>query len=266
MRPRLFVFGLLFSIAALAACAPEAVPEPEDTADVAGEAADQMMLTGDAIATDSGDLIIHPINHATFAMGWDGKTIYVDPVEGAEAFEGLPAPDLILITDIHGDHLDADTLGAVTDSDTVIVAPQAVIDQLPEELASQARRLDNGNEMSLLDLTLEAIPMYNLTEDRLKFHAPGRGNGYVATMGGQRIYISGDTEDIPEMRALENIDVAFVCFNLPYTMTEDQAASAVREFAPRIVYPYHYQGSDVDQFAALVGESEGIEVRIGGFY
>ena len=263
MTPRLYRLGLSISLLALGACAAEPIPEPEEAVQATPEPAP---FDGDVIPTDNGDLVIHPISHATFAMGWDGKTIYVDPVGGAEAFADLPAADLILITDIHGDHLDADTLEAVTGSDATIVAPQAVIDQLSEQLASQAHRLDNGGEMTMLDVALEAVPMYNLTEDRLGFHEPGRGNGYVVTMGGQRIYISGDTEDIPEMRALENIDVAFVCFNLPFTMTEDQAASAVVEFAPRIVYPYHYQGSDVDAFAAMVGEADGIEVRIGGWY
>lgn len=159
-----------------------------------------------------------------------------------------------------------ETLEAVADENTVIVAPAAVVEQLPEALESQARTLDNGSEMSLFDLTVLAIPMYNLTGDRLQYHDNGRGNGYVVTLGGQHVYISGDTEDIPEMRALENIDVAFICFNLPYTMTEEQAASAVLEFAPGIVYPYHYQGSDVDAFTALVAENEGIEVRIGAWY
>jgi L-ascorbate metabolism protein UlaG (beta-lactamase superfamily) len=118
----------------------------------------------------------------------------------------------------------------------------------------------------LLDLSVEAVPMYNLTPDRLQYHDKGRGNGYVVTLGGRRVYISGDTEDIPEMRALEDIDVAFVCFNLPYTMTEEQAASAVREFAPTIVYPYHYRGSDVERFTELVGSDAGVEVRTGGWY
>ena len=226
----------------------------------------QAMLSGDRIATDNGDLIVQPISHATFAMGWDGKTIYVDPVGGAEAFQALPGPDLILITDIHGDHLNVETLEAVVDENTVIVAPAAVVEQLPGTLGSKARTLDNGSEMSLLDLSVLAIPMYNLTADRLQYHDSGRGNGYVVTVGGTRVYISGDTEDIPEMRALESIDVAFICFNLPYTMTEQQAASAVLEFAPDIVYPYHYQGSDVDAFAALVAENGDIEVRIGGWY
>jgi L-ascorbate metabolism protein UlaG (beta-lactamase superfamily) len=109
--------------------------------------------------------------------------------------------------------------------------------------------------------------MYNLTEERLQYHDKGRGNGYVVTLGGRRIYISGDTEDIPEMRALEDIDAAFVCFNLPYTMTEEQAASAVREFAPTIAYPYHYRGSDVEEFASLVGTDGGVEVRVlDGWY
>ena len=226
----------------------------------------QMGLTGDRIPTDSGDLIVHPISHATFAMGWDDKTIYVDPVGGAEAFEGLPTPDLVLVTDIHGDHLNLETLEGVVGDNSVIVAPAAVIEQLPSALGSRARALDNGSEMSVLGLSVLAIPMYNLTQDRLQYHDKGRGNGYVVTLGGQRVYISGDTEDIPEMRALEGIDVAFICFNLPYTMTEDQAASAVLEFAPRIVYPYHYQGRDVNAFADLVGENERIDVRIGAWY
>ena len=124
--------------------------------------------------------------------------------------------------------------------------------------------MQNDVVMERLGLTLEAIPMYNLTEERLQYHAKGRGNGYVVTLGGTRVYISGDTEDIPEMRALENIDVAFVCFNLPFTMTEGQAADAVNEFRPGIVYPYHYRGSDLALFTGLVDDS--IEVRTGDWY
>ncbi|MEJ2239383.1 MAG: MBL fold metallo-hydrolase, partial [Gemmatimonadales bacterium] len=190
------------------ACAANDVAE--ETAEVPEPAAAEPMLTGEQIPTDVGDLIIQPIQHATFAMEWDGKIVYVDPVGGAEAFEGLPSPDLILITDIHGDHLNAETLEAVATEDVVIIAPAAVVEQLPPGLGGEVRTLANGDETSLLDLSVEAIPMYNLTEDRLQYHERGRGNGYVVTLGGRRIYISGDTEDIPEMRALENIDVAFV--------------------------------------------------------
>jgi L-ascorbate metabolism protein UlaG (beta-lactamase superfamily) len=266
MKSRVLTCGSIAFLLVLTACAGEPAPESEETTAAPAAAADTVMLEGDHIATDRGDLVIHPIDHATFAMAWDGHTIYVDPVGGAESFADMPDPDLILVTDIHGDHLDADTLAAVVGPDTEIVAPQAVIDQLPADLQVASRTLANGEQATLLDVGIEAIPMYNLTEDRLGFHEPGRGNGYVLTMGGQRVYISGDTEDIPEMRALEDIDVAFVCFNLPYTMTEEQAASAVLEFAPRIVYPYHYQGSDFDEFAALVGENADIEVRRGNWY
>jgi L-ascorbate metabolism protein UlaG (beta-lactamase superfamily) len=256
---------LAASVLMLAGCGPDPAGEPVDPAAATpGPSASDPLLTGDHIATDRGDLVIQAISHATFAMGWDGKTIYVDPVGGEAAFDDLPAPDLVLITDIHGDHLSVETLEAVVEPDTVIVAPAAVIAELGQSLAAQANPLANGDQTSLLDLTIDAIPMYNLTEDRLGFHEPGRGNGYVVEMGGTRVYISGDTEDIPEMRALEAIDVAFVCFNLPYTMTEEQAADAVNQFRPRIVYPYHYMGSDVELFTSMVDEE--IEVRIGGWY
>jgi L-ascorbate metabolism protein UlaG (beta-lactamase superfamily) len=218
-------------------------------------------LAGDRIPTATGDLIVHPINHATFVMGWNGKSIYVDPVGGGARFAGLPTPDLVLITDIHPDHLDIDTLQAVAGDDTWIVAPAAVAEQLPAQLKNNTTVLANGEATSTLGVSVEAIPMYNLTAERLQYHPKGRGNGYVVTLGGKRVYISGDTEDIPEMRSLQDIDVAFVCFNLPYTMTEEQAASAVRAFRPKIVYPYHYRGSDVDAFVRDVGDASEVRVR-----
>jgi len=223
-------------------------------------------LDGDHIATADGDLIIHPINHASFVMGWKDKTIYVDPVGGGNRFDGLPKPDLILVTDIHGDHQNNETLEAVTGDKTAIVAPSAVAEKLPEKSRNQTVVLANGETKSVAGISVEAVPMYNLTAERLKYHDKGRGNGYVVTLGGKRVYISGDTEDIPEMRALKNIDVAFVCMNLPYTMTEEQAASAVREFKPKIVYPYHYRGSDTGRFQKLVGSDSGVEVRLRDWY
>jgi L-ascorbate metabolism protein UlaG (beta-lactamase superfamily) len=137
---------------------------------------------------------------------------------------------------------------------------------LLENLRKQTTVLANGETKSLHEIKIEAVPMYNLTQERLKFHDKGRGNGYVLRLGGKRVYISGDTEDIPEMRALKNIDVAFVCMNLPYTMDVTQAASAVREFRPRIVYPYHYRGSDVEKFKSLVGNDRDVEVRLRDWY
>jgi len=222
-------------------------------------------LDGDKIATRDGDLTIHPINHATFVMAWKDKTIYVDPVGGGKRFDGLPKPDLILVTDIHGDHLDAGMLEAIGGSATIVV-PAAVAEKLPEKLGKQTTMLANGETKSVAGVSIEAVPMYNLTADRLKYHNKGRGNGYVVTLGGKRVYISGDTEDIPEMRALKNIDVAFVCMNLPYTMTVEQAAGAVREFKPKIVYPYHYRGSDTEKFKQLVGSDGGVEVRLRDWY
>jgi L-ascorbate metabolism protein UlaG (beta-lactamase superfamily) len=224
-------------------------------------------ITGDAVETLRGDLIIHPLDHATFVMGWNGKAIYVDPVGGAERFAGLPTPDLILVTDIHGDHLDAETLSAIATPQTRIVAPVAVAEQLPASLMGQTNTLANGGSRLFDDIRVEGVPMYNLTEERLQFHDNGRGNGYVVNMGGTRVYIAGDTEDIPEMRDLKNIDVAFVPMNLPYTMTEDQAASGVNAFNPDVVYPYHYGDSDVEKFKALVEAGGGnTEVRLRDWY
>ena len=224
-------------------------------------------ITGDAVATSRGDLVIHPLDHATFVMGWNGKAIYIDPVGGADRFAGLPTPDLILVTDIHGDHLSAETLSAIATPQTRIVAPAAAAEQLPASLMGQTTALANGETRMFDDISVEGIPMYNLTEDRLRFHDKGRGNGYVLTVGGTRVYVAGDTEDIPEMRALQNIDVAFVPMNLPYTMTEEQAGSGVNAFNPEVVYPYHYQGSDTEKFKALVEAGGGnTEVRLRDWY
>jgi len=223
-------------------------------------------LTGDRVATSQGDLVIHPINHATLALGWENVTVYVDPVGGAARFADLPRPDLILLTDIHGDHLNLDTLKALVTEKTKIVAPPAVAEQLPAELRPRATVLTNGQAASLLGLKIEAVPAYNLTPERQRFHAQGRGNGYVLTLGGKRVYLSGDTEDVPETRALKDIAVAFVCVNLPYTMDVEQAARAVREFRPKIVYPYHCRGSDLEKFKKLVGDDRGIEVRLRDWY
>jgi len=222
-------------------------------------------LTGDTVATSRGDLVIHPLNHATFVMGWNQQVIYVDPVGGAERFAGLPEATLILVTDIHGDHLNADTLQSLPGT-APIVAPAAVAEKLPESLRARTTILANGESRELAGVSVTGVPMYNLTADRLKYHSKGRGNGYVLTLAGTRVYVSGDTEDIPEMRALRDIAVAFICMNLPYTMTVEQAADAVREFRPKICYPYHYRGSDVAHFKELVGADAGVDVRLREWY
>ena len=205
------------------------------------------------------ELSIIPIEHATAILEWNEITIYVDPVGGAAAFKGQREPDLILITDIHGDHFSLETLEELNTEKAKIIIPQAVADKMPEKFVPQLDVLNNGEQKERFGITVEAIPMYNLREEALKFHTKGRGNGYVLEMGGERIYFSGDTEDIPEMRALRNIDKAFICMNLPYTMTEESAADAVLEFQPKQVYPYHYRGrpdvSDIKKFKEIVNTS-----------
>ncbi|WP_343486838.1 MBL fold metallo-hydrolase [Allomuricauda sp. d1] len=202
------------------------------------------------------DVAITPIQHATAVLKWDDTIIYIDPVGGKEAFVGHHAPDLILITDIHGDHFSLKTLQALNTSKAKLMMPQAVADKMPKEFTPQIDVLNNGDFKERYGITVEAIPMYNLRKEAVKFHEKGRGNGYVLEKDGYRIYFSGDTEDIPEMRALENIDKAFVCMNLPYTMTVASAADAVLEFKPKQVYPYHYRGKpdvgDVGKFKTLV--------------
>lgn len=207
-----------------------------------------------------------PISHGTMAIRTGNATIYVDPVGDVETFSELPAPDIILITDVHGDHMDPEAVSSLKTEKTRIIAPKAVIDRL-----KLGEILNNGQKKTIKDITIEAIPMYNLTEERLRFHEKGRGNGYVINANGKRIYISGDTEDIKEMRDLENIDFAFICMNLPYTMTVEQAASAVLEMKPRVVFPYHYRGtggySDIEKFKQIVtGKNKGIEVRLLKWY
>jgi len=199
---------------------------------------------------------VTPISHATAVLEWENYTLYIDPVGGLDAFKGHKDPDLILITDIHGDHFSLKTLEELNTKKAKIVVPQAVADKIPENFTPQIDVLHNGDTKERFGILIEAIPMYNLREEALKFHTKGRGNGYVLNFNEERVYFSGDTEDIPEMRALKNIDKAFVCMNLPYTMTEKRAADAVLAFQPKQVYPYHYRGnpnvSDVASFKAMV--------------
>jgi L-ascorbate metabolism protein UlaG (beta-lactamase superfamily) len=236
------------------------------------EAAPVVRETPDVISTGKGPLTIQPLVHASLVLSLQNLTIYADPTGGAANYAGLKAPDLILITDIHGDHFDLKTISDVRTPNTVIVVPRAVADKMPDSVKGKAVILSNGDKTTQDGIDILAIPMYNLpaspTDPR---HPKGRGNGYVLTIGGKNIYLSGDTQGIPEMRALKNIDVAFVCMNLPYTMDVNEAADAVLDFKPRIVYPYHYRGqgglSDVNAFKSKVeAGNKNIEVRLRNWY
>ncbi|PID69143.1 MAG: MBL fold metallo-hydrolase [Flavobacteriales bacterium] len=225
----------------------------------------------DKIKTPEGTLTIQPITHGSLVLSFNNKTIYVDPHGGKERYKGLAAPDIILITDIHEDHTDKETLKNIDTKNATFVVPQAVADILQEDYSSQLTVIKNGEMGAVKDVFINAIPMYNLPESDDAMHPKGRGNGYFLNFGGKGIYISGDTEDTPEMRALQNIDIAFVCMNLPYTMDINQAADAVLAFKPKIVYPYHYRGksdmSDTKAFKKLVNDKDkSIEVRLKNWY
>lgn len=224
----------------------------------------------DNIATSMGPLTIQPIVHASLIFTVHGLTIYADP-SGADNYKGLTAPDIILITDIHGDHFDIKTIDAVRKESTVLVVPQVVADKLPDADKAHLVIMKNGDQVEQSGISIHAIPMYNLPESPTAMHTKGRGNGYVLGIGGKLIYLSGDTQGIPEMRSLKNIDVAFICMNLPYTMDIKEAADAVLAFKPKIVYPYHYRGnaglSDINGFKSLVEAGDkNIDVRLRNWY
>jgi L-ascorbate metabolism protein UlaG (beta-lactamase superfamily) len=222
----------------------------------------------DTLATSAGDVAIHAIHHAAFTLTFNGTTILVDPaplgdtVNTAE-FTALPAPALILVTHEHGDHFNVPILQAVSGSAT-IVAPQSAFDKMPDDLKAKTKVMKNGDKLEVAGVAIEAVPAYNTSPDKQQFHPKGRDNGYVLTFGDKHIYVAGDTEDTPEMRALTGIDVAFLPMNLPYTMSVDQAADAVKAFKPKVVYPYHSRGSDVEAFKTKVGADA--DVRILDWY
>ena len=212
--------------------------------------------------TSAGPVRITPIHHASMMIQAGGKVIHVDPWSQGN-YEGLPQADLILITDIHQDNLDKSLIDKLSNPATAVIAPEAVA-----KTVTIAKVLHNGESTTWESWKIEAVPMYNMKRGPSEgkyYHDKGRGNGYVLTYGGTRFYIAGDTEGIPEMRALKNIDVAFIPMNLPYTMTPEEAADAVRAFHPKIVYPYHYRGSNIKDFAKALNGS-GIDVRLRDWY
>jgi L-ascorbate metabolism protein UlaG (beta-lactamase superfamily) len=209
-----------------------------------------------------GEITVTPIMHASVQIEYGGKVVQVDPTSAGDYSKAKQA-DLVLVTDIHGDHLDPAAISRIRKPGAPVVAPSAAAPKI-----ENATVMANGESRSVAGLSLEAVPMYNLkrgpAEGQL-FHTKGRGNGYILTLGDKRVYIAGDTECTPEMRALKNIDIAFIPMNLPYTMPPAEAAECVRVFKPKVVYPYHYRGQKPEEFkAALAGEP--IEVRLLEWY
>ena len=208
---------------------------------------------------------IIPVQHASFVIESENVNIFVDPVGSLTTWKKFPKPEIILITHAHGDHCDKKLVAAIADDSTRILGAAVAIDVI-----GKGEIVKNGESVKIGDINIEVIPAYNTTESKLKFHPKGVGNGYVLSMGGKRIYIAGDTEDIPEMRSLKNIDYAFLPMNEPYTMSVEQAASAVNEFKPKVVYPYHFRGqngkSDLEKFKNLIDKDNGVKVVILKWY
>jgi L-ascorbate metabolism protein UlaG (beta-lactamase superfamily) len=214
----------------------------------------------DIIETGAGGLEITFIGHGTLMFTFGGRVIHVDPVGEYADYKTLPKADLILITHEHGDHLDAQVLELLRQPSTRVVLNQAGVSQVPGGIV-----MKNGEMMTEDGLQIEAVPAYNLVHLRPggePFHPKGDGNGYIITFGGKRVYVAGDTENTPEMKALKNIDIAFLPMNLPYTMTPEMVADAARAFKPKILYPYHYGSTDTGTLVDLLKDSPGIEVRI----
>ena len=214
----------------------------------------------DIIPTSAGNLEITFIGHGTLMFRHGGKVIHVDPWTQLADYGKLPKADLILVTHEHRDHLDLKAIEAVRKDQTVIVAPQTAAKQIKGAVA-----MNNGDAKTFLGFPVEAVPAYNLVHMRspgTPYHPKGDGNGYVITFADKRVYIAGDTENTPEMKALRNIDVAFLPMNLPYTMTPEMVADAAKAFRPKILYPYHFGETDVQKLARLMKDEKGIEVRI----
>ena len=253
----------------------------------------------DVLAASGGDITIVPITHGTLQIEHGTHVILIDPARfgpgspepppppppgrgGAPQrgagqpvtsmpatagqmtlFKGLKPPTMILVTDIHEDHFDEGALAAVKKPNTTIVAPAAASAQISGPVT-----IANGETKTIDGVTIEAVPMYNLQPDpqfHQIFHEKGRGNGYILTLGGKRLYVAGDTACTPEMKALKNVDVAFLPMNLPFTMSPAEAAECARAFKPTIVYPYHYFGEDPNVFVSAL-KGTGIDVRVRDWY
>ncbi|MHC4424479.1 MAG: MBL fold metallo-hydrolase [Planctomycetota bacterium] len=214
----------------------------------------------DIIETNAGDLKITFVGHGTLMFVFKGKTIHVDPVGRAADYTEMPKADLILVTHDHGDHLDTRAIKTLQKAGTELVLTRACAERVSGGIIMR-----NGDVKTVQALRIEAVPAYNIIHERSSgnpFHPKGQGNGYVITFGDKIVYVAGDTENIPEMKRLKKIDIAFLPMNLPYTMTPEMVADTAKVFRPKILYPYHYGQTDPNILADLLKDSEKIEVRI----
>ena len=222
-------------------------------------AAEQQFET-DIIKTSAGDLETTFIGHGSVMFAFDGKTVHVDPFTKVADYTKLPKADLVLITHEHRDHLDLQALESVRTDKTSMVLTEACSKQVGDGIV-----MKNGDVQTVLGLHIEAVPAYNLVHKRDNgepFHPKGAGNGYIITFGDKRVYVAGDTENIPEMKALKGIDFAFLPMNLPFTMTPEMVADAAAAFQPKVLYPYHYGDTDTSKLMDLLKAHKEIEVRI----
>jgi L-ascorbate metabolism protein UlaG (beta-lactamase superfamily) len=210
----------------------------------------------DTFPLPGGSLKISFLGHGTLLLDYNGWIIHVDPVSAEADYASLPPADLVLVTHEHSDHLDPKAVARISRPGTVILTNPASAGKLPGATA-----LRYGESRTVGSVKVEAVPAYNTTPGRDRFHPKGRDNGYLLTIEGKRLYIAGDSEDTPEMKALKDIDIAFLPMNQPYTMTPEQVAKAALAFKPRLLYPYHFGDTDTARLAALL-EGKGIEVRI----
>ncbi|MCK9426665.1 MAG: MBL fold metallo-hydrolase [Ignavibacteriaceae bacterium] len=214
----------------------------------------------DIIKTSASELKITFIEHATLMFEFNSQIIYIDPVSSYADYSKLPKADLILITHQHGDHLDPKAIEMIKKDDTKLFCNQAA---LPK--AADGSILKNGDTTSFKGIKISAVPAYNIINKRETgeaFHPKGMGNGYVLTFANVKVYIGGDTENVPEMKNLKGIDIAFLPMNLPYTMTPAMVADAVKMFNPKILYPYHYGNTDVNELVKLLKDKKDCKVRI----
>jgi len=226
----------------------------------AGEATASMDFEKDIIPTSKGNLEVTFIGHGSMMFTFKGIVIQVDPFSRLADYSKFPKANLILITHEHGDHLDASALEKVQTDKTTMILTETCAAKISGGIV-----MKNGDVETVGGLTIEAVPAYNLVHMRgegVPYHPKGVGNGYVITFGDKRVYVAGDTENIPEIKNLKNIDYAFLPMNLPYTMTPEMVADAAKAFKPDVLYPYHFGDTDTTQLVELMKDTPEVEVRV----